>query len=229
MNRRFSAVLALAAALIFLAPFPAGAGSKEVAKVNDAIEVLEQIMEIPEKGIPPALLNNAEGIAIIPGVLKAGFIIGGRYGTGIVVVRQDGRWSNPSFISITGGSIGWQIGAESTDIILVFKSKKGVSNMMKGKFTLGADAAIAAGPVGRQASAATDVQLKAEIYSYSRSRGLFAGLSIEGAALQIDDEANADFYGKEAIRAGDIFADKGIKAPSEVNKLKEVLARYASR
>jgi lipid-binding SYLF domain-containing protein len=221
--------LALAASLVFLMPLPAQAGSKEVAKVNDAIEVLEQIMEIPEKGIPPALMNNAEGIVIIPGVIKAGFIVGGRYGTGIVVTRANGGWSNPSFVSIAGGSIGWQIGAESTDIILVFKSKKGVSNMMKGKFTLGADAAVAAGPVGRQASAATDVELKAEIYSYSRSRGLFAGISLEGAALQIDDGANADFYGKEAIRASDIFSDKGIKAPPIVNKLKEVLAKYASR
>jgi lipid-binding SYLF domain-containing protein len=229
MKKSLSLIRAAAAALIFLMPFPAGAGSKEVAKVNDAIEVMEQIMGIPEKGIPPALLKNAEGIVIIPGVLKAGFIIGGRYGTGVVAVRQDGRWSNPSFVSITGGSIGWQIGAESTDIILVFKSKKGVSNMMKGKFTLGADAAIAAGPVGRQAGAATDVQLKAEIYSYSRSRGLFAGLSIEGAALQIDDEANADFYGKETVRASDIFDDKGIKVPPVANKLKDVLAKYATR
>ncbi|HWR58902.1 MAG TPA: lipid-binding SYLF domain-containing protein [Thermodesulfovibrionales bacterium] len=225
MKSRVSAVLAILITVVLLVPLQAGA-AKGTSKVNDSIEVLEQIMAIPEKGIPPALLKNAQGIAIIPGVIKAGFIIGGRHGTGIVVVREEGGWSNPAFISITGGSVGWQIGAESTDIILVFKSRKGVDSMLKSKFTLGADAAVAAGPVGRQASAATDVQLKAEIYSYSRSRGLFAGISLEGASLQIDDEADVAFYNKDAIRANDIFTDKALKAPPVVKKLKEVLGKY---
>ncbi len=220
-------IIIAVALVIFLRSLPAEAANKEVAKVNDAIEVMEQIMAVPEKGIPPVLLNNAQGIAIVPGVIKAGFIVGGRYGKGIMVIRENEGWSNPSFVSITGGSIGWQIGAESVDVILVFKTKRGVENMMKGKFTLGVDAAVAAGPVGRQASAATDVQLKAEIYSYSRSRGLFAGISLEGAALQIDDEANAAFYGKEAVRASDIFTDKSIKAPAVVTKFKGILAKYA--
>lgn len=227
MKTCLSIILAVFVTVLLLKPVRVEAGGKETAKINDAVEVLKQIMAIPEKGIPPALLNNAQGIAIIPGVIKAGFIIGGRHGTGIVVVRESGgEWSNPSFMSVTGGSIGWQIGAESTDIILVFKTRRGVNNMMKGKFTLGADAAVAAGPVGRQAEAATDIQLKAEIYSYSRSRGLFAGISLEGAALQIDDDANAAFYGKEAVRANDIFEDKDIKAPAVVKKLKEALAKY---
>jgi lipid-binding SYLF domain-containing protein len=212
--------------VISLIPAALEAGSKEVAKVNDAIKVLEEIMEIPEKGIPPALLDDSHAIAIIPGVIKAGFIIGGRHGKGVVTVREGGQWSNPSFISITGGSIGWQIGAQSIDIILVFKSRRSVEGMMKGKFTLGADASIAAGPVGRQAEAATDVKLKAEIYSYSRSRGLFVGISLEGAALSIDDDANAEFYGKEAVQAADIFKDKGIKAPPVAEELKEALRKY---
>lgn len=225
---RLSALLIIAATVkIFSSPALIEAAD-ETSKINDAIEVFEQVMSIPEKGIPPALLNNAHGIAIIPGVIKAGFIIGGRHGTGVVIVRnKEGGWSSPSFISITGGSVGWQIGAQSTDIILVFKSRKGIDNMMKGKFTLGADAAVAAGPVGRQAEAATDIQLKAEIYSYSRSRGLFAGISIEGAALQIDDDANAAFYGRN-VRAGEIFADKDIKSPPAAARLKRVLARYTS-
>lgn len=225
---RLSALLIIAATVkIFSSPALIEAAD-ETSKINDAIEVFEQVMSIPEKGIPPALLNNAHGIAIIPGVIKAGFIIGGRHGTGVVIVRnKEGGWSSPSFISITGGSVGWQIGAQSTDIILVFKSRKGIDNMMKGKFTLGADAAVAAGPVGRQAEAATDIQLKAEIYSYSRSRGLFAGISIEGAALQIDDDANAAFYGRN-VRAGEIFADKNIKSPPAAARLKRVLARYTS-
>jgi len=224
--KRLSIMVAVVA-VIFFSSARIGAGD-ESSKINDAIEVFEQVMSIPEKGIPPALLNNAHGIAIIPGVIKAGFIIGGRHGTGVVVVRnREGGWSNPSFISITGGSVGWQIGAQSTDIILVFKSRKGIDNMMKGKFTLGADAAVAAGPVGRQAEAATDIQLKAEIYSYSRSRGLFAGISIEGASLQIDDDANAAFYGRN-VRAGEILSDRDIKSPPAAARLKKVLARYTS-
>ncbi len=196
-------------------------------KISEASEVLEEIMSIPEKGIPPALLKNAQGIAIIPGVIKVGLIIGGRHGSGILSIRdENGNWTNPSFITITGGSIGWQIGAKSTDIILVFKTRKSISNIMKGQFTLGADVAIAAGPVGRSAEAATDAQLKAEIYSYSRSRGLFAGISLEGAALSIDDKANAEFYKKEGIQVEDIFSNRGISSSKVVEKLLSLLSKY---
>jgi lipid-binding SYLF domain-containing protein len=215
--------------IMFFKSIPLEAAGKEEAKINDAIEVLEEIMAIPEKGIPPALLNDADGIAIIPGVIKAGLVLGGRHGSGIVVVRDsEGRWSNPSFVTITGGSIGWQIGVQSADIILVFRSKRSIDSMMKGKFTLGADTSIAAGPVGRHLEAGTDVELKAEILSYSRSRGLFAGLSIEGAALQIDDDANAAFYDNKAVKVSDILTDKDIKAPTVLKKLKEVLAKYTT-
>jgi lipid-binding SYLF domain-containing protein len=229
MKSRLSLTIAVILTVMFLNSVPLEATSKEAAKVNDAIDVLEEIMAIPEKGIPPALLNNAQGIAIIPGVIKAGFVIGGRHGSGIMVVRDNkGEWSNPSFVTLTGGSIGWQVGAQSADIILVFKSRRGINNMMKGKFTLGGDASIAAGPVGRQAEAGTDVQLKAEIVSYSRTRGLFAGLSLEGAALQIDYDADSAFYEREAIQPIDIFTNKEIKSPIVVKKLKEVLKKYTS-
>jgi lipid-binding SYLF domain-containing protein len=160
-------------------------------------------------------------------VIKVGFVVGGRHGRGVLLIREKRTgWSNPVFVSITGGSVGWQIGAQSTDVILVFKSMKSIDGIMKGKFTLGADAAIAAGPVGRRAEAATDVQLKAEIYSYSRSRGLFAGVSVEGAALQIDDEANADFYGKEGIRAEEFLKGSQIPSPPAAIRLKESLAKH---
>jgi lipid-binding SYLF domain-containing protein len=186
-------------------------------------------MDIPEKTIPPSLLRNARAIVVIPGVIKVGFVIGGRFGRGIMVVRTNkGQWSNPSFVTFTGGSIGWQIGAQSTDVILVFKSNKSVEGVTKGKFTLGADAAIAAGPVGRQAEAATDVELKAEIYSYSRSRGLFAGISFEGAALQIDDDSNAAFYNKKGIDPGDIFKNKTPRPPAVANKFKKALRKSAA-
>lgn len=202
------------------------AGAKEEKKVNDAAAVMSEIMAIPEKGIPPELLRNAEGIAIIPGLLKAGFVIGGRYGTGVVAVRRsDGRWSNPTFVYLAGGSFGLQIGAQSTDIVLVFKTSRSIDAMKRGKFTLGADASVAAGPVGRHAEAATDIMLKAEIYSYSRSRGLFAGVALEGAALQIDDNANIDFYNKPAVSVDDIFAGK-VKAPAAAGNLRKVLEKY---
>jgi lipid-binding SYLF domain-containing protein len=206
------------------------AASKQEEKVSDAINVIDEIMAIPEEGIPPSLLKNAKGIAIIPGVIKAGFIVGGRHGKGILVVHTtESGWSNPTFISFTGGSVGFQIGAGATDVILVFRTKRSVDNLMKGKFTLGADASIAAGPVGRQVEAGTDIELKAEIVSYSRSRGLFAGLSVEGSSLQIDDEANWAFYNKGGTSTRDILDNKDIQVPSIVKKLKEVLSKYSSQ
>ncbi len=226
--KRMAGTIFTAMAVVLL--FSAGnleAGAKETKTIRNAVEVLEEITAIPEKGIPPSLLQDAQGIAVVPGVIKVGFVIGGRHGRGVLLIREKrAGWSNPVFVSITGGSIGWQIGAQSTDVILVFKSTKSIDGIMKGKFTLGADAAIAAGPVGRRAEAATDVQLKAEIYSYSRSRGLFAGVSVEGAALQIDDEANADFYGKEGIRAEELLKGSQIPSPPAAIRLKEFLAKH---
>ena len=223
-------IIALVFSIFFVTlPAAAKADTAGVVKIDDSIEVLEQIMSIPEKGIPPALLSNASGIAIIPGVIKAGFILGGRYGRGILVIREkDGSWSNPVFISVTGGSIGWQVGIESIDIVLVFKSSRSVEGILKGKFTLGADASIAAGPVGRQASASTDILLKSEIYSYSRSRGLFAGLALEGASLQINHDADEAFYGKEYALPSDIVGNKTLSVPPVVDRLKKLLDEYAS-
>ncbi|MCM2358027.1 MAG: lipid-binding SYLF domain-containing protein [Geobacteraceae bacterium] len=216
------AVALLAAGLLR----PAGAAD-EAMKIDAATDVFKDIMIIPEKGIPPALLHDAYGIAIIPGVIKLGFIVGGRYGQGVLMVRANGEWSNPSFVSLAGGGIGWQIGAQSTDVILVFKSKRSIEGIKKGKFTLGVDAAAAAGPVGRTAEVATDIQMKAEIYSYSRSRGLFAGISLEGAALQIDDQANAAFYGRKDIGAAEVLTAKGHESAA-VRRLHRILAEHVS-
>lgn len=204
------------------------AKTDQEAKLDEVVGVLETINKIPEKKIPPALLANAEGIAIIPNVVKVGFVIGGRYGKGVVSVRQDnGAWSNPAFLSLKGGSVGWQIGAQSTDIILVFKSKKSIDGIINGKFTLGLDAAVAAGPIGRNASASTDAQLKAEIYSYSRSRGLFAGLSLEGAALKIENSDNVNYYREFDIGAGQIFVGANKNNPPSAASLKGLLDEYA--
>ena len=228
--RRLITLFTVTLFIFILTSIQLGAASKQEEKVNDAINVMDEIMAIPEKGIPPSLLRNAKGLAIIPGVIKAGFIVGGRGGKGILVVHDaDGGWSNPAFISFAGGSIGWQIGAQSADIILVFRTKRSVDNLMKGKFTLGADASVAAGPVGRQAEAGTDIELKAEIVSYSRARGLFAGFSVEGSSLQIDDEANWAFYNRGGVSTQDILENKNIQVPSIAKKLKEVLSKYSSQ
>jgi lipid-binding SYLF domain-containing protein len=218
--------LAMFALLLIGAWATAALAKNEARTVRDSAEVLQQIMKMPEKGIPPALLREAHAVAIIPGVIKGAFIVGGRHGTGVVLVRENGRWGNPVFVSITGGSVGWQVGGTSTDLVLVFKSLKGVEGLLKGKFTLGADAAVAAGPVGRNAEAATDVMLKSEILSYSRSRGLFAGLSLEGAALLVDDDGNAAYYGKQ-VPASDILAGQGVKKTPGTKKLQSLLTRYS--
>ena len=166
----------------------------------DAATVLQQFTANDDEAIPAELLQRARGIAIIPNVLRGGFIFGGRRGRGVLIVRSErGDWSNPSFITLTGGSIGGQIGMESTDLVLVFANDNAVKNMSSGKFTLGGDASAVAGPLGRHVTGA--VTFKAEVYVYSRSRGLFAGASFEGARLSIDDDADAAFYAGSGTHA----------------------------
>ena len=179
-----------------LVPVDAAYGQlQEDATVASSISVFNEIMTVPASSIPQALLKDAYAVAIIPRVIKAGFIVGARYGRGVLLVRDDqGSWYAPVFITLIGGNVGYQIGVQSTDVILVFKTRQSVQGLLSGKFTVGADAAVAAGPVGRQAAAATDGQLQAEIFSYSRSRGLFAGVSIDGSVIEIDRQANASYY-----------------------------------
>jgi lipid-binding SYLF domain-containing protein len=192
---RTIAILLAAVALVAALP-SRGLARSEEATVQAAGEVLTEFVNMRMKDIPLALLADAKGVAIIPNLVKVGFVIGGQRGKGVVMVREaDGSWRAPVFLTLTGGSVGWQAGAQSSDIVLVFKTQKSVQGLLEGKFTLGADAAVAAGPVGRRAAAATDENLKAEIYSYSRSRGLFAGVSIDGSVLEINDAATAAYYG----------------------------------
>jgi lipid-binding SYLF domain-containing protein len=220
--------LLLFSLLAFSATPAMAKGEDKIAR--DAAEVVEELAAIPETGIPSALLEDAYAIAVIPAVLKVGFILGGRRGEGLLVVRTPEReWSNPAFITLTGGSLGFQAGVQSTDVILVFKNRRSVENIVNGTVTLGADAAIAAGPVGRRGEAATDAQLKAEIYSYSRSKGLFAGVSLEGAALQIDHQSNADFYGQPGLDARRIFSDLELRRPTAARDFIQTLNRYTPK
>ena len=187
--------LSLLLLAVVLLPTGLAAQTPQAATVGNANNVLNEIMAVPAKQIPQAMLAGAEGIAIVPNVIKGGFVIGIRHGKGVVVIRDVNRgWQAPVFITLSGGSVGWQAGLQATDVILVFKTQKSVQGLMSGKFTIGADAAVAAGPVGRQAAAATDSALGAEIYSYSRSRGLFAGVSLDGSVLQVDAAANQAYY-----------------------------------
>ncbi len=230
MSRLFKISALVLGCVLGLSPSAAQAQHKETAKVYQSMQVLNEIMSIPEGGIPDSLLRSAYGIAIFPGLLKAGFILGARYGGGVMMVRSDQQgWSNPVFFTLIGGSIGWQIGAQSTDIILVFRTIRSLDAITSGKFTLGADASVAAGPVGRHASAETDVTFSAEILSYSRSRGLFAGLSVEGAALQVDYDANETFYSRPAILPMQIFRTYDMQVPPVVDELKRTLRSYSGQ
>jgi lipid-binding SYLF domain-containing protein len=228
MKSRFGKLLvAILAFMSTGAVVPAFAN--ETKRVAEATAVIKELVAMPEMTVPPALFKEAAGIAIIPGVMKGGVIVGGRYGTGVLVEREkNGAWSPPIFVSLSGGSMGLQIGAESTDFILVFKNRRSIEGMKVGKFTIGVDASVAAGPVGRTVEAATDALMKAEILSYSRSRGLFAGVSMEGAALHIDGEANAAFYKQKKVSIADILSGKVTSDSKEVAQLHEILTKFVS-
>jgi len=174
------------------------AQSEEAERVKKAATVFDEVMAAPDNAIPNAILEKAEAIAVFPGTIKAGLGVGGHHGKGILSARsrEAGAWSNPAFLTLTGGSFGAQIGAEQMDLILVVMNKAGLDNLLRNEFKIGGEASVAGGPVGRQAEASTDIQLKAEILSYSRARGLFAGVSLSGSAIREDEDANQRFYGR---------------------------------
>lgn len=224
MRRVLSALLLFACACA-----PAFAGSEENERANNAVKVLDEIMRMPEDAIPGKLLETAHAVAVIPNVVKAGLVVGGRRGKGLISVRKaDGTWSHPSYIKLTGASLGFQAGVQATDVVLVFRSARGVDSIVHGKFTLGADAAVAAGPVGRSAEASTDGQLKAEIYSYSRARGLFAGVALDGAVLGIDHDANEAVYGPNTTpRAA--FEGRVAQTTNPIVDFRDRLEEYSAR
>ena len=214
----------LATVACFSAPAVFAQGREE-ARLITATEVMSELRQSRDEAIPQWLLDRAYGVVVVPDVVKVSFWLGGRHGKGVMVVRDEaGRFSNPVFVNLSGGSFGPQIGAQSTDVVLVFTTRKGVEGITDGKVTLGADASVAAGPVGRTASAATDASFKAEVYSYSRSKGLFIGVALDGSALTIDDKSNAGFYGRK-VSAGDIL--KGAVSTTS-NNAQRFLAAIAS-
>jgi lipid-binding SYLF domain-containing protein len=192
--------------------------AREEGRMLMATQVLSELRNSRDQGIPDRLLERAYGIAVIPDVTKIGFLVGGRHGNGVAIVRdKDGRFTNPFFVSITGLSFGWQAGVQSADIVLVFTTRRGIDGITGGKVTLGADASVAAGPIGREASAGTDAGFSAEIYSYSRTRGVFVGLALDGSALTIDASANGTFYKKPGVLASEIVSGE-VTTDSEIAK-----------
>ncbi|MFH1046545.1 MAG: lipid-binding SYLF domain-containing protein, partial [Candidatus Omnitrophota bacterium] len=193
-------------------------------------EILNEVTMMPDKSIPTDLLSKCAGVAIFPYVLKGGFFVGARYGKGIVIAHDanSGKWKAPAFFTIGGGSFGFQIGAQATDLILVIINKRGLEGLLQDKFTLGADAEVAAGPVGRNASADTDLLMKAGIFSYSRTKGIFAGVSVEGAVLIPDKDANHSYYNADITTEEIIFGDKAT-VPASAQKLLQALTKASGK
>ena len=227
MTRPIRTAAALAAFLAF-SPVPSAQdrqNADEAKRLRDATTVFGEIMAAEDKAIPRAILGKAEAVAIFPDTVKAGFIVGGMRGRGVLSARSAAGWSSPSFLTLTGGSFGLQIGGQAADIVLVINDRRGLENLVRNQFKIGADASVAAGPVGRDAQAATDIQLRAQILSYSRARGLFAGVTINGSTIREDRDANERFYGKR-LQMKQIVFDGAAGAPEPVAPWLEALARH---
>jgi SH3 domain-containing YSC84-like protein 1 len=242
MNKAFKLSWAVLCAAIMFVLIAGAAGiaqsqtrnSKKLAdatrQAQRAADVFTEIMNVPDKAIPQGLLDKAEAIAVFPGVIKAGFIVGGRGGRGVISRRVKGGWSAPAFFNLGGGSIGLQIGAAKTDFVLLLMNEAALGGLLKDKFEIGGESSVAAGPVGRSASASTDAQLKAGILSYSRSKGLFAGLEIKGVVISADNDENVPVYGKKAneiLSPGQQW--KITQMPAGVRIFPRTLTRYSVR
>lgn len=226
---KISTVLLLCLAIVHLCSNIVYADNAKLdMRIDECDDLVREIMQMPEKSIPADLLAKASGIAIFPSVLKGGFIFGGRYGTGVVLHRDKatGKWSAPSFYTIAGGSWGLQIGGQIIDLILVITNERGMKGLLQDNFTMGGDAAASAGPVGRNAEVATDLLLKAGILSYSRSKGLFAGITLKGAVLAPNAKANEAYYG-EKLTSTDILMDNKVKPTKKAQELISTIEKYS--
>ncbi len=225
MMKKLSFALAIVAAASHV--LIAQKESDEAKRILAAGTVLEEIMDAADKSVPRSIMEKAEGIAVFPSLIKGGIIVGGQRGRGILSVRdkKTGGWSSPAFLTVTGGSIGAQFGAQAIDLVLVINNQRGLEQLVKNQFKIGADAAVAAGPVGRDASASTDIQMRAQILSYSRARGLFAGVTLNGSTIRQDRDANERFYGT-AYRTGQIVFEGLGGSPEPADAWKGILTKY---
>jgi lipid-binding SYLF domain-containing protein len=227
MQRVFAALLATLA--LVAGSVDAQASATTDKRLDDSRRVFESFSNLTEQAIPSWLLERAYGVVVVPRVIKGALIIGGRGGKGVMAVRNpDGTWSSPVFVTLAGANIGFQWGVQSTDLVLVLMSRKSVEGIAGGKVTLGADASVAAGPIGRSAAAATDATLKAQVLAYARNEGIFAGVSIDGSVIAIDDKSNASAYGVSGILASQILEGKAASPPPAARTFTESLTRATS-
>ncbi len=221
--------ITLAVALILLCTVTALADKKEEAeRAQKAAQAFKEIMDAPDQAVPQDLLDRAYCVAVFPSVKKGGFVVGGQFGRGLISCRKTAGWSAPAYFTIGGGSFGLQIGAQAVDLVLLVMNEDGVNGLLKSKFEIGAGAAAAAGPVGRNASASTDATMNAQILSYSRSKGLFAGLELKGSVIKEDEDANKDVYGR-AVSARDLLEAGKVKATPAVRIYSATLTKFSAR
>lgn len=229
LSKFVHSVSATSLALVALDPSTVAAQGAE--RLANATSALEALVKTPDDAIPQHILDRAEAIVVIPTLVKGGFIVGAEHGRGVMSVRDrtTGAWSAPAFVAMTGGSVGWQIGVQSTDLVLLVMNRDGVDDLLKSEFKLGADASVAAGPVGRSAHAATDATMNAKILAYSRARGLFAGLTVQGSSLREDKDANAEFYGRplDSAQVLALPAKPAPALPAAVDAWRATLTRIA--
>lgn len=226
MNRLIATCLSVFLAMTALTPVQAQADDKADRRLQQSQKVFEAFSDLTEQTIPTWLLERAYGIVVVPSVVKVALTLGGRGGKGVMAVRNpDGTWSPPVFVTLAGANIGFQFGVQSTDVVLVLMSRESVEGIAGGKVTLGADASVAAGPLGRSSAAATDATLSAQVLSYSRSSGLFAGVALDGTVIAIDTRANESFYGISDVLASQILEGKVAGIPPAAQEFMSVLAR----
>lgn len=198
--------------------------SKASDRVQSAADVLNEIQSAPDSGIPNEILGSAECVAVVPSMLKGGFIVGAKYGRGLASCRNPKGWSAPAFFTITGGSVGFQIGGQAVDLVMLIMNKDGMKHLLSSQFALGADASVAAGPVGRHAEGNTDWKMRAEVLTYSRARGVFAGVSLNGAVVKQDKDSTRDFYGHMVTSNAALTGE--VEAPTAANPFLTTLAKW---
>ena len=221
--RLAAALLCVSATLAAQSP----SASEEVARLREAVTIMDDVMKGSDTAIPDSILKRAEAIAVFPSTVKAGFIFGGMRGRGVLSGRTEKGWSPPAFLTLTGGSVGAQIGGTEIDLILVIMNQSGVEHLLSNQVKLGAEMSAAAGPIGRAGEASTDVQMQAQILSYSRSRGLFAGIAVNGSVIKEDSDANTRFYGT-TLSSEDIVFERAGVSPASVGALKTALGRHSN-
>lgn len=224
-----TAVQALAIGLVAVSPALADDAADDAKRITKSIEVLNDLTSTPDAAIPNYVLERAEAIVVIPSLVKGGFVVGAEHGKGVMSVRdrKTNQWSAPAFVKMTGGSIGWQIGLQTVDLVLVVMNREGVDDLLTSEFTLGGNASVAAGPVGRSAEASTDATMGAKILAYSRAKGLFAGATLEGSSLRSDDDSNARFYGREI--SAKVIAESNLTAPPAAQQWRDALRRSVAQ